>query len=129
MCDPCGNEVLSRVPAPDASHIVFVFHRGCGAPTGTSTQVSVLRTGEELRARPSFVEATRSGNALILGERHGAVPVGIEWIDGRRVRLTYHPGLETHLASPQVEGVTVEHVRAGEVRDDNDRGVRRTVIR
>jgi hypothetical protein len=111
--DPCDNELLSRVEAPGGAHVAVVFERGCGATTGSSTQVSVLRARDVFRVSPSFLRPTASGNALVLDSRHGRVAVGARWIDDARLELTYAPGATSMQAAATVDGVTIRHVRSG----------------
>jgi hypothetical protein len=53
----CQNEVLSQATSPSGRLKAVVFSRDCGATTGVSVQVSILRSGARLR--------NVKGNALI----------------------------------------------------------------
>ena len=44
----CGNDVLAEVPSPDRRFRLVAFNRDCGATTGFSTQVSLLKLHEAL---------------------------------------------------------------------------------
>ena len=46
--DSCGNDVLADVPSPSGERRAVVFQRDCGATTGFSVQVSILRRGKSL---------------------------------------------------------------------------------
>jgi hypothetical protein len=116
--DPCGNEVLSKVEAPNGAHVAVVFERGCGATTGLSTQVSVIRRADDFRVEPAFRRPTLPGNALIIDSRNDRVSVRAQWLDDSHLVLRYAPGVTVHLAAPAVDGVLVQHVRS-EARDNN----------
>jgi hypothetical protein len=72
----CANEQISSVDAPDHRARVVVFERDCGATTDFSTQVVILRRGEEL--------GDRSGDVFVVDSDHGraaAGPGGGPWVE------------------------------------------------
>jgi hypothetical protein len=100
--DLCGNDILSEISSPDRTYRIVIFQRDCGATTGFSTQVSVLRAMETL--------PNESGNLFIADSDHGKAPSGVgggpkvkaSWLDSRLVRLTYHKNTRVFLANPLV---------------------------
>ena len=46
--DYCGNKILQTLPSPDGKLKAVLFHRDCGAVSGSGEQVSLLRAGESL---------------------------------------------------------------------------------
>jgi hypothetical protein len=64
----CGNQILSESSSPDRTYRVVVFRRDCGATTGFSTQVSVLKA---MQALPN-----ESGNLFIADTDRGEAPIG-----------------------------------------------------
>jgi Family of unknown function (DUF5412) len=86
----CRNQILSESFSPDQTYRVVVFQRDCGATTGFSTQVSVLKVMEIL--------PNESGNLFIADTDHGKAPSGmgggpevkISWVGSRSVHLTHH---------------------------------------
>lgn len=65
----CENAVVSRADSPGGDFSVVLFQRDCGATAGFSTQVSVLKAGQQL---------SESGNAFRADDNHGAASTG-EW--------------------------------------------------
>src|SRR5687767_14406824 len=51
----CANDILSEARSPDGRARAIVFRRSCGATTGFSTQVSVVRGTEPLPNDPGNV--------------------------------------------------------------------------
>jgi Family of unknown function (DUF5412) len=96
----CGNQLLSEVSSPDHVYRVVVFQRDCGATTGFSTQVSVLKAKETL--------PNESGTLFVADTDHGKAPGGIgggpevkiSWVGSRSVRLTYHKNARVFFANP-----------------------------
>jgi hypothetical protein len=102
----CGNSIQLRVPSPDGEYEAVQFTRDCGATTGYSTQVSVVRKGAPVLERPSFWQATQSGNALVQGE-HVLTGVQIRWDDATHVRIAVHSQAQATQVSGRVDAVTV----------------------
>lgn len=108
----CGNELLAEVASPDGELRAVVFQRDCGATTGFSTQVSVLRRGEPLEDRP--------GNVFVADTGHGAAPSGpgggpavsARWLSSEELEVAHHPAARVFSSSPAFGSVKVRHVQA-----------------
>src|SRR5258708_5279519 len=89
--DMCGNTVVQTVPSPDGQLKVIIFERDCGATTGFSTQVSILRSSDKL--------PNEAGNLLIIDHSHSATPGGlgggpgaaVVWSGRRQLLIKYDP--------------------------------------
>jgi hypothetical protein len=85
----CGNQVLAQVASPDALWKAVVFQRDCGATTGFSTQVSILRADDTLSG---------SGNVFTADTNRGAAPDGpgggpevlVRWTAPTQVEIAHH---------------------------------------
>lgn len=113
----CGNTVLSQHISPDGRLRVVVFERNCGATTGFSTQISMLKGSEPLE--------NEAGNVFVGDTDHGAAPAGpgggprvdVRWTSGRSLELKHHPLTRVFRAAQSVKGVSVKYV----VVDDSGR--------
>ena len=84
----CKTTMVKSVDAPDARHSAAIFQRDCGATTGFSTQVSVIRPGEHLSG---------VGNAFIADDDHGAAPAGswggpwaeVQWVASNHLLIRF----------------------------------------
>lgn len=102
----CRNNVVERVEAPDGAHRAVLFQRDCGATTGFSTQLSVLRAGEE---------PTESGNAFIADDGNGPVRAGswggpwaeARWLSPRHLLVRYAAGARLFAPANEVAGVRI----------------------
>jgi hypothetical protein len=100
----CANEMITEVRAPDGKHKVVVFQRDCGATTGFSTQLSLLRSGGALDNDP--------GNIFVADTNHGAAPAGLRdgpsvnvtWIDSDSLEVKFHPKARIFVANKQAIG-------------------------
>ena len=105
----CGNKVLSETSSPDRIYRAIVFQRDCGATTGFSTQVSILKAEERL--------PNQSGNLFIADTDRGKAPSGIgggpdvriSWIAPRSVRLIHHKNVRVFLANPRFTEVSATY--------------------
>jgi hypothetical protein len=122
--DLCGNKLVARVRSPGGTHDAVVFERDCGVTSGFSIQVSVLPAGSFFREQPSFWVSTEGGDALVVDDNRGGVPIGpgggpavkVAWTDDAHVTLTYDPSARVFKAETRVAGVGIQHVRSGEVQ-------------
>lgn len=91
----CGNDVRERVRSPDGRREVVVFVRDCGATTSFSTQISILRAGENA--------SDEGGNTYIAA---GELRVSVQWLTPTEIVI-----------ARSVKGVTErEHVGGVSVR-------------
>ena len=63
---PCGNRSVDETVSPSGEWSAVLFVRDCGATTGLSLQMSVIREGDDL--------PNESGNLLVLGDGSGWSP-------------------------------------------------------
>lgn len=107
-CDsPCENATISEAVSPDGSLKAVVFERDCGATTGFSTQVSLLKASDSL--------PDSSGNLFDADDDHGKAASGpgggpkvqLQWESNTRLRISFDPKARvfkqtTHLYSVDV---------------------------
>ena len=77
--DLCSNSIFSEAASPSGVYRVVIFDRGCGATTGFSTQVSVLKASNE--ALPN-----QPGNTINFSGYN--VPVSVVWISDNQVSIS-----------------------------------------
>src|SRR5262245_41053749 len=95
----CANSVVAEVPSPDSLRRAVVFERDCGATTDFSTQVSVLRSGEEL--------TNDGGNTFIVAGRGPSVEV--HWQDSGRLHVRYDPRAHTFRKETAAGGAAITY--------------------
>jgi hypothetical protein len=86
--DACANALVDRADAPDGKHTAFLFQRDCGATSGFSTQVSILRPDEQLSG---------GGNIFRADDDHGAAQAAqwggpwaeMRWLSTTRLLIRY----------------------------------------
>ncbi len=103
--NPCGNEQVETIPSPTHKWSAVVFIRDCGATTGFSTQISILRTGDVL--------PNEGGNVLVLGDRSGRVTTDkmrIAWRSDSHLELKVPLGSDVRFFSRSHRDIAVELV-------------------
>ncbi len=98
----CENDVVATTAAPDRSSLVVVFHRGCGATTGISTQISILEYGSRM--------PDGSGN-MFIAESPGreAPPVRVAWKGAHSLVIEYPARATVYLKEIMIRGVSVTY--------------------
>jgi len=47
--DMCANEIYNEITSPDTNNKIVLFERNCGATTGFSSQISIIKNNENLK--------------------------------------------------------------------------------
>jgi hypothetical protein len=111
FADMCGNKVQAEALSPNRELRAVVFERECGATTGFSQQVSILRAGEEL--------PNEAGNIFRAEMYYGYDPanpgttntkIEIQWVrNDELVIRTHNPRAKIFHAAQELKGVTIRH--------------------
>lgn len=104
----CRNTVVREAVAPDGQMKATLFERSCGATTGFSSQVSVLRAGETESGRGNALIADTAGSAAPAAA-WGGPDVAMEWTGPRDLILTYHARARIIVGESSVRGVNISH--------------------
>lgn len=105
----CDNSPLLEVPSPSGNWKAVVFERNCGATTGFSTQVSVVKVAGAL--------PNEAGNLFVADTNHNAAPSGpgggpavrVTWVGPSALRIEHHPLARIFRSEPSVNGVQVQY--------------------
>ena len=95
--DLCGNEIIQKVHSPNGDKTAYIFQRDCGASTGTSFQLSLIDSDDEL--------PNQSGNAFVSDN-----PIQVKWLTNNKLRVTYKKSSETFEMDKRVDGIRIEYI-------------------
>ncbi len=106
--DERANTVVASRDAPDGRHSAVLFDRDCGATTGFSTQLSVLRDGEK---------PTGNANAFVADTDHGQARAGgwggpwtdVTWLSKDRLLVRYATNSRVFTRIGNVAGVRITY--------------------
>ncbi len=90
----CGNEISQEVFSPDGEYKAVVFQRDCGATTGFSTQISIMRATDELPNKP--------GNIFVMDGHPDWTEVHVQWETDRSVVISYSSKYEVFQAKDRL---------------------------
>ena len=104
----CGNQVVSQGFSPDRKYKFIVFVRDCGATSGYSTQVSVVRSDWK------FLD-DESGNVLTTSDRDtgrrtnkfGGAEVKVAWTTNNKIKVYLDNSAETVTKKSKVKGIEI----------------------
>jgi hypothetical protein len=94
----CGNEVLRSAVSPSGAKSAIVFRRDCGATTGFTTQVSIVRGRE--------TEVTGSGNTLIV---EGRPDLEVRWLSDSELLVSRLGSGRIFEQQERVGGTTIKY--------------------
>jgi hypothetical protein len=106
--DGCKNSRICRVDAPDGLNSAVMFQRDCGATTGFTTQISVVRQGSD---------PTGGGNTFRADDDHGAATSGdwggpwaeIRWLAPDHLLIRYADKSRVFEQQAEVAGVKISY--------------------
>ncbi len=100
---------MSEIPNPDKTLKVAIFQRSCGATTGFSTQISVLRISRSLPddSVNIFVADTNHGRAR--SAAWGGPEAKVYWETSRKLVIERQIMARVFKAEKQIDGVVVEY--------------------
>jgi hypothetical protein len=108
LSDLCGNEVIQETQSPNKKLKAVIFSRDCGATTGTSTQLSILKADEEL--------INEGGNTFVINEGESPGPnrleIKIEWNNNSQVTVYFDTLARTSLMKDKVEEIEIKYKHA-----------------
>ncbi len=97
-CNLCENEYNGERPSPSGRLRAVAFTRDCGATTGFSTQVSILKAGQSL--------SNEGGNVFTADATGGLY---LDWNSDRELVISYPRGLRTFRKTTEYEGVIIQY--------------------
>lgn len=105
--DGCQNTVLASFASPNGRSSAVIFQRDCGATTGFSTQISVVR---------GDTQPSGAGNAYVADDNHGAAEASnggpwaeARWIDASHLLVRYDAQSRIFKQEPEIAGVQITY--------------------
>lgn len=77
----CGNYIHSQTASLDKKYEAVIFQRDCGATTGFSTQISIIKFGSELENDP--------GNIFSISGHPEEVAPELVWVDENTLHIKH----------------------------------------
>jgi len=107
--DACANKVIFETVSPNGELKAVVFQRDCGATTGFSTQVSILKAGSSF---PNI-----SGNVFVADCDHGRAVAGpgggptveVHWSANNALELAYDFNARVFSKQTRLSSVNIQY--------------------
>lgn len=96
----CDNEIVKEVYSPDKKFKAIIFKRDCGATTGTSSQLTILKGDEELE--------NQKGNTFVVDD--GEI-IKIKWENQQQLTVYYDSLARTFEMKDRREDIRVKYKR------------------
>lgn len=93
----CDNEIIKEVYSPDKQYKAIIFERDCGATTGTSSQLSILKANKELE--------NEVGNTFVVNEGE----IRIEWTSQRQLKVYFDSLARSFEMKDRIEGIEIKY--------------------
>ena len=109
----CADATVTRVGGPGGGLDAVVFVRDCGATTGFSTEVSVVRAGARVSGGGNVFSADDDHGKVPLEGSHHALALDVRWLDGTRLHVGYPAGTRVFRHDGKRGDVRVEYQQTG----------------
>lgn len=86
--DMCGVTSYKRIASPGGEFDAVIYQFDCGATTGFSTQVSVIKAGEEIPVEP--------GNVFTSSGHPDQAAPDVLWVDRTQLHIRRKSGVEVY---------------------------------
>lgn len=103
----CGTRIATEVPSPSSRLKAVVYELDCGATTDFSTQVAVLKAGEEPEDSAANAFIADSNHAAIPVSSIGVIDVHVQWLSNVELKIQYPERARVFKHQNRVRGVSV----------------------
>jgi len=109
--DSCANQIVNIKISPDKKYQAVTFIRDCGATTGFSTQLSILK------ATDTFDKADEKGNILIMSDKigdglmdeNGGAKIKTNWTEDNKLEILYDSRTETSKRETEYKDIKIDY--------------------
>ena len=97
----CRNEINLELMSPDKKHKAIIFQRDCGATTGFSTQVSIIKSIEEL--------PNESGNVLTSDGHPNDNGYKLKWLGNENILISNTQNNRIHFKEQTIGAISISY--------------------
>jgi len=103
-CDSmCANDVLQEIPSPDNKLKAVVFQRDCGATTGFSTQMAIIKADEKLQNQRANVFSADTDHGKAPSGPGGGPKIEIVWKGPRQLQVIHSQKARIFLSAKELK--------------------------
>ncbi len=103
-CDSmCANEVLQEIPSPDNKLKAVIFKRDCGATTGFSTQITIIKTDEKLQNKRGDVFSVDTDHDKVPSGPGGGPKIEVVWKGPRQLQVKHPQKARIYLSVKEIK--------------------------
>lgn len=97
----CGNTICSSSLSPNKKYKAIVFQRDCGATTGFSTQISLIKANKNL--------PNKSGNIFIADGHPDKTKIKLLWINNTHIMVSHLEDLEIFKNEKLIKNIAIDY--------------------
>lgn len=106
--DDCVNTEISTIVAPDRKVRAVMFERNCGATTGFTTQIAIVKPGEQLLPSKTVYRADDNHGAAFTGN-WGGPWAEMKWADSRHLLIRYAAKSSLYQKQVEADGIEIDY--------------------
>ena len=99
--DMCGNEINIELVSPDNKHKAIIYQRDCGATTGFSTQISIIKRNEKL--------PNKNGNVLTSAGHPSDNNYKLKWLGAEKLLISNTHGNHIYFKENKIGIISISY--------------------
>ena len=99
--DMCGNEINIELVSPDKKHKAMIYQRDCGATTGFSTQISIIKRNEKL--------PNKNGNVLTSAGHPSDNNYKLKWLGAEKLLISNTHGNHIYFKENKIGIISISY--------------------
>ena len=99
--DMCGNEINIELVSPDNKHKAIIYQRDCGATTGFSTQISIIKRNEKL--------PNKNGNVLTSAGHPSDNDYKLKWLGAEKLLISNTHGNHIYFKENKIGIISISY--------------------
>jgi hypothetical protein len=109
--DSCANQIVDIKISPDKNYQAVTFIRDCGATTGFSTQLSIMKVTD------TFDKTDETGNTLIMSDKiggglmdeNGGAKIRTRWTKDDKLEILYDSRTKTAKRETEYKDIKIDY--------------------
>jgi hypothetical protein len=110
MDSDCGATVLEKFPSPSGKTVAVVYNYDCGATTGFSTQVDLLKPNEEAKGLGNLFRVYEERGKSVETYIGGGPKIQLMWDSDQKITIHYPANALIRKKVEKLKGVIVDYI-------------------
>jgi hypothetical protein len=108
-CNPCADQIVEQIEAPDGSRTAVLVVRDCGATTDYASLVAIIRPDTKVPRNRGIVFSADSGHDTAIAQPNNALYIDVSWRDATHLHIAYDSRVRVFKHDTRFEGIQIDY--------------------